>query len=208
MNVLIVVDLQNDFCPGGALAVPEGDRVIPVVNRLQRRLDAVVATQDWHPADHGSFAANHPGKHPGDVIELDGLEQTLWPVHCVEHTPGAALHPELDVDRIVKVFHKGMDPRVDSYSGFFDNGHRRATGLGDYLERLGVGEVYVCGLATDYCVAFTALDAAELGFSTYVIEDACRGVELNAGDVQRAIGRMKEKGVRLVRESELAERNR
>jgi len=202
VNALIIVDLQNDFCPGGALAVPEGDRVIPVINRLERRFDAVVATQDWHPADHGSFAANHEGKQPGDVIELNGLEQVLWPVHCVQHTPGAAFHPKLDLDRIIKVFRKGTDPGIDSYSGFFDNGRRKATGLGDYLKRLGVSDVCVCGLATDYCVKSTALDAVELGFSTWVVDDACRGVDLNAGDVERAVAQMKERGVRLIRESD------
>ena len=208
MNALIIVDLQNDFCPGGALAVPDGDQVIPVVNRLQPRFEAVVATQDWHPADHGGFAANHQGKHPGDVVELDGLEQILWPVHCVEQTPGAALHPQLDLDRVVKVFRKGTDPAIDSYSGFFDNGRRHPTGLGDYLKKLGVSDVYIAGLATDYCVKLTALDAIVLGFRTCVVEDACRGVNLNAGDARQAIAQMKQKGVRVMRESEVTVRVR
>jgi len=198
MNVLIVTDLQNDFCPGGALPVPEGDQVIPVVNRLQPRFNLVVATQDWHPADHGSFAANHPGKRPGEVIDLAGLPQILWPVHCVQNTPGAALHPDLDGTAIARVFQKGTDPAVDSYSTFFDNAHRKSTGLGEYLKERGVADVYLCGLATDYCVKFSALDAVGLGFHVYLILDASRGVNLHPGDVQQAIAEMRSKGVRVV----------
>jgi len=198
MKALVIVDVQNDFCPGGALAVPEGDRVIPVINGLQPRFDLVVATQDWHPPDHGSFAANHQGKQPGDVVELGGLEQVLWPVHCVYHTPGAAFHPDLDGARFARVFQKGTDPGIDSYSGFFDNGRRRATGLDDYLKERAVADVYVCGLATDYCVRFTALDAVRLGFATHLIEDACRGVNLKPGDVVRAIEQMRSQGVTVV----------
>src|SRR4051812_1540671 len=166
MNALILVDLQNDFVPGGALAVPEGDSIIPLINQLQPRFDIVIATQDWHPADHGSFAANHPGRRVHEVIDLAGLPQVLWPVHCVQNTPGAALVSSLDTSRIARVFQKGTDPAIDSYSGFFDNGHRKSTGLGDFLRDQGVKRVYVCGLATDYCVEFTALDAKQLGFDT------------------------------------------
>ena len=198
MNALILVDLQNDFCPGGALPVPEGDLIIPIVNRLQRQFDLVVATQDWHPADHGSFAANHPGKRPGEVIELAGLPQILWPVHCVQDTPGADFHPALDRSAIARVFRKGIDPNIDSYSGFFDNGRRRSTGLGDYLKSHGVRRVCVCGLATDYCVKCTALDAADAGFETCLAEDACRGVNLRPGDVQAAIDQMRQSGVRVI----------
>jgi nicotinamidase/pyrazinamidase len=203
MNALIIVDVQNDFCPGGALPVPEGDRVVEVINRILGTVpfgvhDLVVATQDWHPADHGSFAANHPGRSPGAQIVLDGLPQILWPVHCVQNTPGAELHPQLDRRQIARIFRKGTDPSVDSYSGFFDNGHRHATGLGDYLKAEGVTDVYVCGLATDYCVKATALDALALGFKTHLIADACRGVELQSGDVQRAIQQMHERGVVVV----------
>jgi len=198
VNVLILTDLQNDFCPGGALSVPEGDQIIPVVNRLQRRFDLVVATQDWHPANHGSFAANHPGKRPGEIIDLAGLPQILWPVHCVQHTPGAALRADLDQTAIARVFQKGTDPSVDSYSTFFDNAHRKSTGLGDYLKQRGVGEVYLCGLATDYCVKFSALDAMALGFQVYLIVDASRGVNLRGGDVEKAIAEMRTKGVRVV----------
>ncbi len=198
MDALILVDLQNDFIPGGALPVPEGDQVVPVANRLQARFELVVATQDWHPANHGSFAANHPGKKPGDVINLHGLSQVLWPVHCVQNTPGAALVPGLETKGLARVFQKGTDPGIDSYSGFFDNGHRKATGLGDYLKARKVGGVYVAGLATDYCVKATALDAVELGFKTHLIEDACRGVNLRPGDVAEAIEEMKRAGVRVV----------
>lgn len=195
MHALILVDLQNDFCPGGALPVPEGDRVIPVVNRLVPRFDLVVATQDWHPPDHGSFAANHPGRKVGELIDLNGLPQILWPVHCVRNTPGAEFHPGLDRSRVVRVFQKGIDPGIDSYSGFFDNGRRKSTGLGDFLRERRVTDVFMCGLATDYCVKCTALDAAGLGFRAHLIEDACRGVELQPGDVARATAEMRAAGV-------------
>lgn len=203
MNALLVVDVQNDFLPGGALAVPDGDRVVPVINALMPRFDRVVATQDWHPPSHGSFAANHPGTKPGDVVELDGLQQILWPVHCVPGTPGAKLAPGLDRSRIEAVFRKGTDPRVDSYSAFFDNAHRRSTGLGEWLRDRGVEDVYLCGLALDYCVLYSALDAATLGFRTTVIEDATRGIERNRGDVTRAIRQMKARGVCVLRTGEL-----
>ncbi len=198
MNCLVIVDVQNDFCPGGALAVPDGDQVVPVINQLVDRFDRVVATQDWHPPEHLSFAANHPGRKPGDVVQLAGLEQVLWPVHCVQGTPGADFHPALERSAIQQVFRKGMDPEIDSYSGFFDNGRRRSTGLEDYLRREGVEEVYICGLATDYCVRWTALDAVRLGFRTWLIEDACRGVELRPGDVAAALDQMRQAGVQLI----------
>lgn len=183
--------------------MPEGDAVIPVVNRLQPGFDLVVATQDWHPPNHGSFAVNHPGRRVGEVVDLDGLPQVLWPVHCVQFTPGAEFAPGLDTSRIVHVVRKGTDPRIDSYSGFFDNGKRRSTGLADFLRQQGVREVYVAGLATDYCVKATALDAVQLGFATRVITDACRGVNLQPGDVDRALAEMARAGVRLVRSDEL-----
>jgi nicotinamidase/pyrazinamidase len=199
MQALILVDLQNDFLPGGALAVPQGDQVLAPANALQQRFPLVVATQDWHPPDHCSFAANHPGRRPGEVIDLDGLPQVLWPVHCVQNTPGAAFAAALDTRRVEQVFRKGTDPRVDSYSGFFDNGHRRSTGLADYLRRRGVDSVYILGLATDYCVKFTALDSVSLGFDTWLIENACRGVNLRQGDDERAIAALREAGVHVVR---------
>lgn len=195
MKALILVDIQNDFIPGGALAVPDGDKVIPVANRVMEKFDLVVATQDWHPANHGSFAANHAGKKLFELIDLNGLPQVLWPNHCVQNQRGAAFVKELNTAKIKKVFQKGTDAGIDSYSGFFDNGHRKATGLGDFLKAQGVDEVYVLGLATDYCVKFTALDARQLGFKTYLVEDASRGVNLKPDDVKNAIEEMKKAGV-------------
>jgi len=195
VEALVIVDIQNDFLPGGTLAVPEGDGIIPLVNELAEKFELVVATQDWHPAHHGSFAASHPGQSPGDVIELDGLEQILWPVHCVQNTGGAEFASGLKLDKISKVFQKGTDPNIDSYSGFFDNGHRKATGLEDYLKRTGVDQVYIVGLAADYCVKFTALDARQVGFTTTVIKDATRAVNLTPGDFQKALAEMEEQGI-------------
>lgn len=195
MKALILVDIQNDFCPGGALEVKEGDQVVPVANSLMDHFELIVATQDWHPADHGSFAANYPWRRPGQIIELNGLPQVLWPIHCVQGSFGAEFVQTLHTDKITKVFVKGTDQGIDSYSGFFDNGHRKATGLGDYLKERGVEEVYVMGLATDYCVKFTALDALGLGFKTYLIEDGCRGVNLSEGDVEKALEEMVSHGI-------------
>src|SRR5580658_5419757 len=195
MNALILVDIQNDFLPGGALAVPDGDKIIPVANRLQALFPLVVATQDWHPVNHGSFAANHPGKKVFEQIDLNGLPQTLWPVHCVQGTTGAELATDLQRERIAKIFPKGTDAGIDSYSGLFDNGHRKSTGLGEWLKAKDATEVFVCGLATDYCVKFTALDAAQLGFKTYFIEDASRGVNLQPNDARNAIAEMNGAGV-------------
>ena len=203
MKALILVDIQNDFLPGGALAVPDGDAVIAVANEFQAKFPLVAATQDWHPADHGSFAVNHPGRNAFEHVDLNGLPQTLWPVHCVQNTSGAALALGLKKERITKVFQKGTDADIDSYSGFFDNGHRRATGLGDWLKSQGATDVYVCGLATDYCVKFTALDAVSLGFKTHLIEDACRGVNLRTGDIDGAIAEMKTAGVEVVKSKDL-----
>jgi nicotinamidase/pyrazinamidase len=203
MNALILVDIQNDFVPGGALAVPQGDQIVPMVNRLQPCFPVVVATQDWHPANHGSFAANHPGRQPGEVIELNGLPQILWPAHCVQGTPGAEFVAGLSRGNWARVFVKGTDPKIDSYSGFFDNGHRQSTGLCDYLRERGVTDVYVAGLATDYCVKFTALDALKLRFKAHLIEDACRGVNLQPSDVQRAIDEMRDAGAAIITSDEI-----
>jgi nicotinamidase/pyrazinamidase len=194
MKALIIVDLQNDFLPGGALPVPHGDEVIPVANELQRHFELVLATKDWHPPDHGSFAANHRGKKPGDRIILDGIEQILWPVHCVQNTHGAEFAPPFDTSRIAYVFHKGTERNIDSYSTFFDNAHRRHTGLADYLKERSVKEIYLMGLALDYCVKYSALDARHLGLSTHVVIDGCRGIELEAGDIDRALDEMKRAG--------------
>lgn len=195
MNALLIVDVQNDFLPGGALAVPGGDRILPVIARLQPRFEVVVATQDWHPPSHGSFAVHHPGHRVGDIVELDGLPQILWPVHCVQGTPGAEFAPGLDRTRIEAVFRKGTDPRVDSYSAFFDNARRRSTGLSDWLRRRGAEDLYLCGLALDYCVLWSARDAVELGFRTTVVVDGTAAIEREPGDAARAVEEMKSRGV-------------
>jgi nicotinamidase/pyrazinamidase len=205
MNALVIVDVQNDFLPGGALAVPRGDEIIPLINNLQKHFELVVATQDWHPPDHGSFAANHPGKKPGDRIMLDGIEQILWPVHCVQNTPGAEFAPGFMTKRVARIFQKGVDPKIDSYSTFFDNAHRRATGLGDFLKQRGVTDVYLCGLATDYCVKYSALDARQLGLKVNVVLDACRGIDLRPGDVDLALKEMKASGARILQSSDIRE---
>jgi nicotinamidase/pyrazinamidase len=203
MNALIIVDLQNDFLPGGALPVPHGDEVIPVANELQRHFRLVVATKDWHPPDHGSFAANHKGKKPGDRIILDGIEQILWPVHCVQNTHGAELASSFDTSRIAHVFHKGIERNIDSYSTFFDNAHRRHTGLADYLKKRSIKDIYLMGLALDYCVKYSALDARHLSLNTHVIVDGCRGIELEPGDIDRALEEMKGAGAILLKSSDL-----
>ena len=198
MRALLLVDIQNDFLPGGALAVPRGDEVVPVANRLMPEYELVVATQDWHPADHLSFASQHVGREVGERIEVAGLEQILWADHCVQNTPGAEFAFGLNAEGIDHVVQKGTDRTVDSYSGFFDNHRRHATGLGDVLSDRGVRRVDIMGLATDYCVKFTALDAVELGFDTRLLTEGCRGVELRAGDCERAIVEMREHGVVVV----------
>src|SRR5688572_164815 len=206
MRALVLVDLQYDFMPGGALAVAHGDEVVPVAQALMPKFDTVIATQDWHPRDHASFAANHPGKNIGDVIDLDGLPQVLWPVHCVQGTRGAEIHEQLDKKRITAVFRKGIDPTIDSYSGFFDNGHKKATGLGEWVRDRKLTKLFVMGLATDYCVKFTVLDARSLGLDVVLVEDGCRAVNLAAGDGDRAIGAMREAGATLVQSSSIGAR--
>lgn len=198
MRALILVDIQNDFIPGGALPTRGGHEIIETVNRLQAHFPLVVATQDWHPRDHGSFASNHPGREPGEVIDLNGLSQVLWPDHCVQDSPGAEFHEDLERARISEVIRKGTDPAIDSYSGFFDNAHRKATGLEQFLRSRDVTEVHVVGLATDYCVKYTVLDALGLGFRTVVVPDACRGVELEQGDIDAAIDEMKKAGADVI----------
>ena len=203
MNALLVVDIQNDFLPGGALAVPDGDRVVPIINRLMDHFDLVLATQDWHPPHHGSFAASHPNHRPGDVIDLNGIPQVLWPVHCVQHSAGAAFSAKLRTDRFAKIFQKGTDPGIDSYSSFFDNAKLRSTGLGDYLRQRDVHEIFVCGLATDYCVKYSVLDSKTLGIRTHVIEDACRGVNLKPDDSSNAIAEMRVAGASIIDSGEI-----
>jgi nicotinamidase/pyrazinamidase len=202
-GALILVDLQNDFVPGGALAVREGDQVIPIANQLQPAFDLIVASKDWHPADHASFAVNHPGKKVGDVIELNGLPQVLWPAHCVQRAAGADFVPGLETNRLTRIFLKGTDREIDSYSAFFDNGHRKSTGLGEYLKQQQVRRVYVMGLATDYCVKFTALDARREGFEVTLVEDGCRGVNLKPDDSKHAVDEMVGAGVQAIRSNQL-----
>lgn len=197
MKALLLVDLQIDFMPGGALAVRDGDATVAVANALLPHFAHVACTQDWHPADHGSFASQHPGRKPGELVDLHGLQQVLWPDHCVQGTAGARFHPDLRLPAGVIVHPKGQDRTVDSYSGFFDNGRRNATGLGDALRLRGIRELVVLGLATDYCVQFTALDAVELGFGVTLVTEGCRAVDLTPGDGERAIQRMQAAGARI-----------
>lgn len=199
-RALLLVDLQNDFCAGGALAVPEGDSTVDIANRLidwcQSRSISVIASQDWHPANHGSFASQHQAE-PYSQGQLDGLPQTFWPDHCVQETEGAALHPLLNHKAIAAVFHKGENPLVDSYSAFFDNGRRQKTGLDAWLRQHDVNELIVMGLATDYCVRFTVMDALQLGYKVNVITDGCRGVNIQPQDSARAFMEMAATGATL-----------
>lgn len=194
MKALLLVDIQNDFLPGGALAVPAGHEVIDVANELLPQYELVVATQDWHPAEHGSFASQHVGRQIGDSVELRGLPQTLWPDHCVQETPGAELAAALDRKRIHRVIRKGTDPTIDSYSAFYDNARHKSTSLAEYLQAKGVDEIHVLGLATDYCVRATVLDGLSLGFRVVLLTEGIRGVELNVGDCKRAIDEMRVAG--------------
>ena len=203
MKALIVVDIQNDFLPGGSLSVTDGDRIIPKVNALMKYFDFVVATQDWHPIDHESFASRHPNKKPGDKIILHGLDQVLWPDHCIQQTTGAEFSDRLDISQFNKIFQKGTDIHIDSYSGFFDNGKKKDTGLHDYLIKKGVDEVFIVGLATDYCVKFTAIDAAGLGFKTNVISDATKAVDLISGDFDRSLEEMRSKKINIIQSQDI-----
>lgn len=178
MKALLLVDIQNDFIPGGSLAVPGGNEIISIINSLQRQFNIVAATQDWHPGDHKSFAGNHTDKNILDIIELNGLEQVLWPDHCVQGTQGAEFSKELNMNKVEAIFRKGTDPQVDSYSGFYDNDHRKTTGLAPYLKGQQVTDVYIAGLAADYCVYYTAKDALLEGFKTFIIEDAVRAINV------------------------------
>ena len=197
MKALILVDIQNDFLPGGALAVPDGDAVVSVANRLMPEYELVVATMDWHPDDHLSFASQHDERDVGEFVEVDGLQQILWPDHCAQGTSGAEFAPGLNVEAIDHVVQKGTDVRIDSYSGFFDNARRKSTGLEEYLRSKNVDAVDIIGLATDYCVKFTALDAVSLGFATRVLTEGVRGVELKPGDCERAFEEMRLAGIQV-----------
>jgi nicotinamidase/pyrazinamidase len=193
-SVLLVVDVQNDFCPGGALPVREGNEVVPIVNKLSRHFAHVVLTQDWHCAGHLSFASAHPGKKPLERVELSYGQQILWPDHCIGGTPGAAFHPDLDVAHCELILRKGFRSEIDSYSAFFENDHRTATGLGGYLHERGLMRLFLAGLATDFCVAYSARDARRLGFEVTVIEEACRGIDVE-GSLAAAWRQMEEAGV-------------
>lgn len=203
MKALVVVDMQNDFMPGGALGVPSADEIVPMINALIPRFSLVVATKDWHPPDHVSFAANHPGKKVGDKIRIGDMDQILWPVHCVRNTDGADFVSSLETTNFASIFYKGTDKNIDSYSAFFDNARRKSTGLGDYLKSRNINEVYLAGLTTDYCVLYSTMDAIDLGFMVNVIVDACRPINLDPRDEQRALAAMAAKGAKIIKSSDL-----
>jgi len=202
-NALIVIDVQNDFCPGGALAVERGDEIVPVINRIMDRFYRVVATQDWHPRDQVSFASNHQGKNVFDVISINGIEQTLWPDHCVAGTQGSCLHPDLREEPIDLIVRKGTNPGIDSYSAFMENDKKTATGLEGFLRFLDIKELFLCGLATDFCVFYSAMDAARAGFDTTVLIDACRGIDIPENNVSMALDSMRNAGVKIMNTDEL-----
>ncbi|MCM4159060.1 bifunctional nicotinamidase/pyrazinamidase [Antarcticibacterium flavum] len=201
MKTLIIIDVQNDFIPGGALAVPGGDEIVEVINRLQEKFELIIATQDWHPQGHSSFAESHPGKKEFEKIQWKGQEQVLWPVHCVQETIGANFHPNLEMSRVEAIFRKGTNPDIDSYSGFYDNAHLKSTGLGGYLKEKGSTEIYFCGLAAEYCVYFSILDALQEGFETILIEDATRA--LDEEDFENAKKNILAKGGKIVMSKDL-----
>jgi nicotinamidase/pyrazinamidase len=196
-DLLLVIDVQNDFCPGGALAVPDGDAVVPVINRLAERFAHIALTQDWHPIGHSSFATTHPGRAPFEVITMPYGAQTLWPDHCVQGTPGAGFHPRLDTQRAELVIRKGFRPEIDSYSAFYENDRSTPTGLAGYLRERGFGRVFLAGLATDFCVHYSAADARRLGFDVVLIEAGCRAIDL-AGSLDAAWAGMADAGVQRV----------
>ncbi|MFN2378836.1 MAG: bifunctional nicotinamidase/pyrazinamidase [Bacteroidales bacterium] len=201
MKALVIVDPQNDFMPGGALAVPDGDMIVPVINSIVGSFDLVVATQDWHPRGHRSFASGHDNKKPFSEITLKGLPQVLWPDHCVQGSQGAEFHPDLDTRPVEAIFRKGMNPEIDSYSGFYDNGHRVSTGLAGYMREKGVTEIYFCGLAADICVLYTIRDAVREGFGALLIDDAA--YPLNSDTYSGIKEELTDIGVRIVQSSSL-----
>jgi nicotinamidase/pyrazinamidase len=196
-DVLLIIDVQNDFCPGGALAVADGDAVVPVINRLSERFDHVVLTQDWHPSGHSSFATSHPGSAPFESINMPYGQQTLWPDHCIQGSAGAAFHPRLETTRAELVIRKGFRPEIDSYSAFYENDRRTPTGLAGYLRERGLQRIFMAGLATDYCVHYSAVDARRLGFDTVLVEAGCRAIDL-AGSLDAAWAAMTDAGVQRV----------
>ena len=196
-DLLLIIDVQNDFCPGGALAVADGDAVVPVINRLAERFAHIAVTQDWHPSGHSSFATSHPGSAPFETISMPYGQQTLWPDHCVQGTPGAAFHPQLATERAELVIRKGFRPEIDSYSAFHENDRRTPTGLAGYLRERGVRRIFLAGLATDFCVHYSAVDARRLGFEAVVVEPGCRAIDL-AGSLDAAWTAMAAAGVQRV----------
>lgn len=203
MRALLLIDIQNDFMPFGSLPVADGDAVVPVANAIAHMFDLVVATQDWHPAGHASFASSHPGHVAGEVIDVAGAAQVLWADHCVQNSPGASFHSALDVAAIDAVIRKGTDCAIDSYSGFFDNNHVKDTGLAAHLRERGVEEVWIAGVATDYCVKYTALDGRREGFAVAIVRDGCRAVDVAPGDGERALAETAAAGCRLTSSAEL-----
>jgi nicotinamidase/pyrazinamidase len=203
LRALIIVDIQNDFCPGGALPVSRGNEIIPLVNGISRKFATVVVTQDWHPANHVSFASNHEGMKPYDQLEINGINQVLWPDHCIAGTEGARLHPHLNTDRANIIIRKGTTPGLDSYSAFFENDRITKTGLSGYLNSLEIEEVFLCGLATDYCVFYSAMDAMRAGFKTQVVLDACRGINVPEGSLESVIEEMKVHGIQVINSREI-----
>jgi nicotinamidase/pyrazinamidase len=202
MRALIVVDMQNDFMPGGTLEVAGADKLVPIINRMLPFFSLRIMTMDWHPKNHVSFAQSHPGKKVGDTIQVEGFPQVLWPVHCIENTPGASPVASLEKSKFQAEFHKGSDPNIDSYSAFFDNARRRSTGLEDYLNKNDVKKVYLVGVATDYCVLYSALDAIDLGFDIFVIEDGCAGIDLQKGDIQKSFNAISASGGKVIKSSD------
>lgn len=201
-TALLVIDVQNDFIPGGSLPVPEGERIVPLINQLARQFQQVVIAQDWHPRGHASFASSHPGRQPYDVIQLPYGEQTLWPDHCVQSSAGAEFHPELDLPHAQLVIRKGCNPDIDSYSAFLEADRRTTTGLAGYLSERGIDTIYMVGLALDFCVMYSALDARAAGFNAVVVLDACRAIDLD-GSLAAAIERMQVAGVKLIQSTDL-----
>ncbi len=202
-SALIVIDVQNDFCPGGALEVKDGDRIVPVINKAIKHFNYVIATQDWHPEDHLSFASNHPGKKPLDVINIDGITQVLWPDHCIEGSKGADFHPDLNVAAFSLILRKGRNRRIDSYSAFYENDRKTKTGLAGFLRELRISNLFFCGLATDYCVYYSVKDALEAGFRCYVIDDGVKGVDFPPGNIEKAVEDMKNKGTVFISSGDL-----
>ena len=196
MKTLVLVDIQNDFLKGGSLAVPEGEKIIKPINKIIKQYDLVIATKDWHPKNHISFASNHPDKKIGDIINVNGVDQVLWPDHCIQNSYGSDFPEQLDISKLAKVIYKGSDANIDSYSGFFDNGHFRSTGLSDYLKSKDVYKIDYVGLATDYCLKYTAIDSVSEGFKTRVLINCIKGIEEK--DCELALNEMKSKGVELI----------